>query len=555
MESMAVTLQEVAESRLPTTLKPFPREIPHSADWLRNQYPERRRIHTTLDAGTQRIALKALARVKGEREREGVFNASVVVVDHQSDEIKALIGSFDYWDPDHGGQIIAFDNPRSPGSTLKPFIYASSIDKGQVLPGFLVPDIPAVYGTYAPKNYDGRFTGLVSYQESLSLSLNLPFIWALRGIGVENFIGSMRTMGAEHLNPDPGHYGLSLAAGGVELTAIELAGFYATLARGGVYRPLAWTREDREEAVDLRIFSEGASYLTTQTLQLKDRPDFPARWEFSAAPRDIAWKTGTSFGHRDAWAVGYGRQYTAVVWMGNVDNSPSSNLVGSVSSGPILFDVLEGIEERGRQLVDDRVQPDDLVSVEVCAYSGRLVTDACPHSKQALASVSSVPTEPCPYHRRVEVELASGLAVTPGCRGDKITEFRSVLAWPASVRRWLKDQHRHLPQSPAFAPDCKQAAVKEAPQILSPVAGQITLLIPGMPTSDQEIPLEADVPDGSSELSWFLNGQYLGTIAADDRLWWTPELGDHEVLVVDSQGTSGRRRFSVRRREVVQARY
>ena len=271
------TLDEITSSSVPSQLRPFPREIPHAADWLLAQYPNQPRIPSTLDAGTQRLALEAVSRVRDERKRQGIYNTSVVVVDHQTDEVKALVGSFDYWDPNHGGQIVAFDNPRSPGSTLKPFIYAKSIDDGVALPEFLVPDIPMMYGTYAPRNYDGRFDGLVSYEDSLSRSLNLPFVWGLQKLGVENFLGLLGEMGARSLNNQPGHYGLSVAAGGIELTPLELASLYSTLARGGLYRPLRWSSEQTEKN-ELRVFSEGASYLTTRTLKLKDRPDFPARW-------------------------------------------------------------------------------------------------------------------------------------------------------------------------------------------------------------------------------------------------------------------------------------
>jgi penicillin-binding protein 1C len=142
----------------------------------------------------------------------------------------------------------------------------------------------------------------------------------------------------------------------------------------------------------------------------------------------------------------------------------------------------------------------------------------------------------------------------PGCRGNRDTELRSVLAWPASIRRWLKDQHRHLPQTPAYAPECQGTSVEQRPEILSPAPGQVTLLIPGIATIDQELPLEADVADGGSQLSWFMDGRFLGTVSADERLWWEPIVGEHELLVVDARGTSGRRVFSVQERHLSRAR-
>ncbi|MBT3219285.1 MAG: penicillin-binding protein 1C [Proteobacteria bacterium] len=535
-------LNALRKQAVPKVLRPFPRDVPHAAIWLRDANPQSQRLHTTLDRGVQRVAEKSLRKVRVERQRQGIHNTSAVVVDHTVGEVRALVGNFDFWDEDHGGQIVGFDQPRSPGSALKPFIYAMSIDRGHTLPEHLVLDVPANFHGYAPKNYDGEFLGLVRNQEALSKSLNLPFIFQLRRIGVDSFVHTLQVMGAQSLMDDPGYYGLSVAAGGIELTALEMAGFYAALANNGRYRPLL-VQPDGSTRGGLEIFSPGASYLTRRALAKKDRPDFPSRMLVSSAPRHISWKTGTSFGHRDAWAAGSGVRYTAVVWMGNFDNSASSLLVGSEASGEVLFNILEGVADTTMPILPPQ-PPTDLIEVEVCAYWGRVPTRACPRRQQVLARETHVPTEECPFHLEVEVDLASGLAVGPGCRGGE-TEMRQFVTWPASVRRWLRDQHRHLPEPPSYAAGCRSRPERRAPVIVNPSSGQVAALIPGIAASDQDIPLEVDAP-ADARLSWFVDGEFLGTTSADKRLWWTPMVGSHELLVIDERGQSAKRILEVK---------
>ncbi|MBF5044859.1 penicillin-binding protein 1C [Aggregicoccus sp. 17bor-14] len=538
-----VILAEVRATPLPPHLAPFPREAPHAAAWLRAAHPGVTRLQTTLDAGSQRLAERALQGAAADLHARGIHNGAAVVVEHRTGEVRALVGNFDFFDA-RGGQLPGFATPRSPGSTLKPLLYALAIDEGLANPEQLVPDVPAAYGTYAPRNFDGRFQGLVRLEEALSQSLNLPFVRLLQRLGVEPFLGVLRRAGVESLVPEPGHYGLSAAVGGLALTPLELAGLYAALAEDGRARPLrvlAGAPAGRTEA----LFSPGAAWLTRRALSLKDRPDFPARGRFTGLPPQVHWKTGTSFGHRDAWAAGSGPEHSVVVWLGNFDNAPSSHLVGADAAGPLLFELLEALGPRGRTAAPPA--PRDLVQVEVCAYSGYVPGPGCRERKGVLALASHVPTERCPYHREVEVDRASGLALTPACRVGRETEARVYLTWPASIRRWLAEQHRLLPEPPAWAAGCAPGAGRP-PEIVSPAAGQVALLLPGVPADAQELPLEAEVEGGTGELTWFVDGARVGSAPADERLWWRPSPGSHEVLVTDARGQSARRLLVVRER-------
>ena len=540
-------LAEVRATAVPTGLTPFPREAPHAAVWLRGQRPELARLRTTLDAGTQRLVERLMRDAAAGLRQRGIHNGTAVVVERERSEVVALVGNFDFFDTAHGGQIAGFATPRSPGSALKPLLYAMGIDLGLVGPEQLVADVPTAYGGYAPRNFDGRFQGLVRLEYALSQSLNMPFVRLLERVGVERFLGTLRETGVTSLAQEPGYYGLSAAVGGIELTPLELAGVYVALAGDGRVGPLRLLDDGSPVEAPVEVVSPGAAWLTRQALSLRDRPDFPERRRMTGMPARVHWKTGTSFGHRDAWAAGSGPRHTAVVWLGNFDHSPSVHLVGADAAGPVLFDVLEGVGPRGRAQAEEAGPPEDLARVEVCAYSGHLPTDACMERKEVHARRSAVPTARCPYHQKVEVDVATGLAVGPACRAGRRTEERVYVTWPATIRRWLEEQHRRLPEPPAAAPGCEPGGERQAPTIVSPAEGQVAMLIPGVPAEQQEVPLEAEASHERA-LTWFVDGALLGTARADERVWWKPSVGAHEILVTDDRGLVAKRTLVVRER-------
>ncbi|HEX3760436.1 MAG TPA: transglycosylase domain-containing protein, partial [Kofleriaceae bacterium] len=231
-------LAEAATTPPPDRLRRMPRQAAHAAVWLHHRHPHDGRVRSTLDAGIQALAEREALLRRSELHRKAIYGGAIVVVDHRSREVVALVGSLDFGDTQHGGQIAMFGRPRSPGSTLKPLLYALAIDRGIALPEFVVADVPTQYGTYRPRNFDGDWSGLVALHDALSRSLNLPFVDLLDRLGVESFVGELARMGVAPSRAAPGRYGLSMIVGGIELTPLELAGLYATLAEDGAYRPL-----------------------------------------------------------------------------------------------------------------------------------------------------------------------------------------------------------------------------------------------------------------------------------------------------------------------------
>lgn len=534
---------------VPQRLRAFPRGAAHMAFWLRQSQSvrpdDKGNIFTTIDPGAQKLAQQLSEREARVAADLGVHNHAVVVVDHSTSEIKALIGGLDFWNRRAGSQVVGFQIPRSPGSLLKPFLYAHALDRGMVIPDRLVPDIPKDFGGYAPRNYDGFFSGLIRIEDALARSLNIPFVNLLDTIGVEKFLGVLSQAGISRVMKQPGFYGLSVAAGGIELSALEVAGLYATLARNGYYHPLRWVKSSTEpDANGLPLYSEEAAWLTRKALRIRDRPDFPRRREFAKAPADVVWKTGTSFGHRDAWAAGSSGAYTAVVWYGNVDYAPSHALVGADMAAPLLFDLLENLASRTRAKEDP--PPRGIGAIEVCSFSGHLAGPACPHRRPVSALTKNVPKHVCPFHTHMEIEIESGLAVGPTCRAGKTTEVRRFMNWPAGVRRYLGSSNRHLPDVPQIHPSCRHLAAKEELKIISPAVGKTLILIPGLDPEKQEVPFEVDGGHTSEQISWFVNGEFVSTVRADEQVWWKPVLGTHEITVVSASGSSATRKLVVR---------
>lgn len=311
---------------LPAARAPFPRLAPHLADRLRAAHPNRLRIETTLDADLQarleRLAADAVAR-QGDR-----MQVAMIVADHRSGDILASVGSAGYDNDARQGFVDMTQALRSPGSTLKPLVYALAFDQGLAHPETLIEDRPTAFGRYAPQNFDRQFRGTVRVKEALQLSLNIPVVALTEALGPERLMQGMRRAGARAVLPGNGVAGLAVALGGVGVSLEHLAGVYAALARGGVGRPLSALPGDRAEGE--RLVSQVAAWQVGHVLAGLAPPG-------GAPPGKVAWKTGTSYGHRDAWALGWDGRHVAGVWMGRADGTPVPGAFGGDLAAPVLF--------------------------------------------------------------------------------------------------------------------------------------------------------------------------------------------------------------------------
>ncbi|MFW6162381.1 MAG: penicillin-binding protein 1C, partial [Planctomycetota bacterium] len=350
---------------------PFPFEAPHFARLVRRRYPGRGELHGTLDRRVQRLAEETVREAVAALRPEGVTNAAVVVIENRTAAVRAMVGSCDFHAEADDGQVNGAVAPRSPGSALKPFTYALAFQRGLATPDTVLADVPASYTGYEPENYDHAFRGPVPAAEALRDSLNVPAVRLLAQVGHRPLHRFLRRLGLATLTRPADHYGLALTLGSTEVTLLELTSAYATLARLGVHRPYRLL-ETEPVPEGRRVLDAGAAWLVADALCEAD----PLAGARSDDELRMAWKTGTSYGHRDAWTVAFTPAYTVGVWVGNFDGRPSGALVGIRAAAPVARTLMDRIAgEAGSPWFE---RPPSVATRPVCPVSGLPPEPHCP---------------------------------------------------------------------------------------------------------------------------------------------------------------------------------
>lgn len=545
------TAREAMRKPLPERAYPPPFLAPHAAEAalrkaraLGPAAVAQGRIQTTLEAGMQRRVQAALAARASWLRAQSLENAAAVVLDARSGEILAYAGSIDYLDLARHGPIDAVRILRSPGSALKPFLYALAMDDGLIAPESRLLDVPTDYAGYVARNFDGRHAGPVTAREALARSLNVPAVRLLADVGVPRFLDLLRAGGLSTLDKPPGHYGLPLALGACEVRLLDLTALYASLEQGGEWRAPRLV-QGGEQASATRLFSPEAAWLTHEILATVARPDLPEAWRLTRDAPAMSYKTGTSFGHRDAWAVGLSGGLAVGVWAGNLDGSPIRDLSGASVAAPILFDVLRAVAPAG-----DRPAPPEglrLARAMVCEESRQLPTELCERSVEITVISGRTRLVPDTMRRRAFVDARSGLAVSGECLAGREVKAVAYTAWPPELLAFWRSRGI-APENPAPAldPACGGAALGHAPRIVSPSPATPYLIRPSTPLEHQRIALTAQAESGVARLSWFMDGDLAAFGPPHAPLFVDLRPGRHRIAVVDDHGRMDAVTFEVR---------
>jgi penicillin-binding protein 1C len=528
-----------AAQPLPDRLQPVPWSAPHLARHLGAGSPGGR-VAATLDLALQRTAEAVVARRAVELRAAGLGNTAAVVIDLPTRAVRAWVGSARFLDAAYQGQVDGVLARRSPGSALKPFLYALALDDGLVVTDSWLLDVPRDYSGYVPENYDGRFHGQVSVREALQTSLNAPAVALLQRAGLARFHRLLRDGGLTSLDPSPGRHGLPLALGAGEVTLLELTNLYATLARGGLHRPVALTVEAVGAAPERPLFSPGAAQLVAEILGEIERPDLPGSWDLAAGVPAVAWKTGTSFGHRDAWAVGFSGRWAIGVWVGWFDGRAVEGISGTQHAGPLLFDLFRALPGGA-----GAAPPRELPQLEVCETSRQLPGPYCPLRRQVAYLPGRTRLPPCDYHRRVFVDEDSGELLAGRCREPHRRVARVLTAYPPELTGWWRSQGQAVEEPPLPAADCQGGGGAPPPRIVSPDAATPYRLRPEVPVEFQKVPLLARADTAAGRLFWYQDGRLLAQGAPGEPLLLTLEPGLHRLVVVDQAGRSDRVEYRV----------
>ncbi len=491
-------------------------------------------VVTTLDLRRQRLVERALRAHVDRRRAVGIDNAAALLVDRRSMEVLAAVGSADFFDARIEGQVDGTRAKRSPGSALKPFLYALALEQGLVHPLSVLKDAPARFRGYDPENFDGHFAGPLSATEALVRSRNVPAVEVATRLdpGLHAFLSRAGITG---LLPEA-HYGLALVLGGAEVTMDELAGLYALLANGGLLRPLR-TRLAAPAAPGQRLLSEEAAWVVLDMLEQNPRPEPTFTGRVTRDSNPIAWKTGTSHGYRDAWAVGVFGPYVLAVWVGRFDGQGNPAFVGLSAAAPLLFQIVDALRAEGRLEPASRPRPPGLVRVAVCAVSGKLPGPHCRHTATTWFLPGISPIDTCDVHREVHVDRAGRrtCAAVPGMRKE-VYEF-----WPSDLLRLFAEAGIPRRVPPPEAPGCRldeRAARGVPPRITSPQEG-VTYSLRAATVGEDPIPLTAVTDADARELFWFVDAELVGKSRRGEPLLWKARPGLFLVRAVDDQGRAG----------------
>jgi len=529
------TAEEVARAQaqaLPTRLSPLPLIAPHFCELAATRLGRGGTLRTLLDADLQRRAESLLRRRVSFLREQGLENAAAVVVDLAGGGVRAMVGAADYLDGAHHGFINAATVRRSPGSALKPFLYAYAFEEGRLSPESFLLDLPTDFAGYTARNYDGTYAGRVTVTEALRRSLNAPAVRLLAEVGVPEFLALLRRAGLSSLDRLPGSYGLPLVLGAGEVTLLELTAAYAALARGGTY--LAPRLSPAEDPQAARIFSPGACELLSGILAGVERPDLPQAWELTRDIPAVAWKTGTSYGHRDAWALGFSGRYAVGVWVGNLDGTPVAGISGAHHAGPLLFDLFRAVEPSGATLAH-HADP-DLALVEVCAESRELPGPDCTERIRVPILAGRAPLPRCRLHRRIFVDAASGERLAGDCLAEQPAVSRVVCVYPPELAAFWRSQGQDVPGLPAPSPLCAASGDGEPPAIVSPSPATPYRLRRDAPLDFQQLRLSARAAPDAGSLTWYEDGRLVAQGPSEARLFLIPRPGRHRLVVLDERG-------------------
>ena len=543
---------------LPGKPYPLPQIAPHLMNTLCRQNGYGKIHRTTVRYSLQESAVQAVAHHISQFEPSHVHNAAAIVIEVSTGEVMAYVGNASGTSPNQGQMVDVIPARRSSGSILKPFLYAAMIQDGQIMPHSLVPDIPIQFDGFAPRNYSLTFDGAVPASQALSRSLNVPSVIMLKDFGYARFHHRLKKLGFTHIDKPASHYGLSLILGGAEASLWDVAKAYAGMARtlnqfnrGEGYLSGTYSRQTALADVSRQFASNGKStlyppltasaiYTTLESLLKVNRPETEIGWEAYHSSGPVAWKTGTSFGNRDAWAAGVTPEYVVAVWVGNADGTGRPELTGVNAAAPLLFDLFS------RLPAHSWFAPPvpEMARATVCRESGMLALDHCPETDTLLVPTSCAASLPCSYHTLLHLNPEGTHQVTSDCMPPDMIRAESWFILPGVQEYYYMKNHPGYRLEPPYMEGC---ATHDA----SPVSwiypkSDSPIIIPRNLTGENErTVLKASHRDPQATLYWHLNEEYLGATRMIHEMEIVPEPGEYFVTIVDHNGNTISRKLKI----------
>ncbi len=557
LDSLSCALAK-AES-LPERPLPLPRFAPHLLDRAMREHG-RHRLRTTIDANVQNRLNAILARHQSVLRQNHIYNAAAIVIEVETGDVLAYIGNVAGAGASQGEQVDVISAPRSTGSILKPFLYAAMLQDGNIVPNSLIADIPTQIDGYRPENFHKKYDGAVSAKRAIVRSLNIPIVRMLQNYGLEKFHYRLQQLNFKTINQSPNHYGLTLALGGAEATLEQVSITYTSMARtlnhfadqSGRYNPKDFrginyvkNKTKVENTLNLQKeaphFNAASIYQTFEAMREVERPNSEGEWSAFSSRRKIAWKTGTSFGFRDAWAVGLDTRYVVGVWVGNADGEGRPGLVGVKAAAPILFDIFKELPQQ-----EAWFEPpyDELIRLPICKASGYRPLSICPVDT-IWANQNALNLGACTYHQEVHLDASQQWRVHSDCETPHKMQHRAWFVLPPVQEFYYKSKHPAYQVLPPLRPDCASEGQQQPMQLIYPKRfAKITLPI-DLDGERSSTVFQAAHRTPEMEVYWHLDSEYIGKTQHFHELPLQPDVGLHTLTLVDAEGNRLEQAFEI----------
>nr|WP_313790926.1 penicillin-binding protein 1C [Allomuricauda hymeniacidonis] len=541
---------------LPKKPLPLPNIAPHLTERIKKEHPGER-IRTSVDRFLQQQANRIAQRHFNRLKSNEIHNLAILVLDVKTREVLSYVGNSPSG-KQHGNYVDIITRNRSTGSTLKPFLFASLLHEGQLLPNTLVTDIPTVINGYNPKNFNKKHAGAVPASRALSRSLNVPAVRLLRSYGLQKFYNKLHKMNLNSLSKPVDYYGLSLILGGAESSLWDVTKTYASAAstvnhfvkNSSTYRTYEFAEPSYlanakidfgESQFETSILNAGAIYHTLNAMKEVNRPEGDENWEFFDSSKQIAWKTGTSFGFKDAWAVGVTPDYAIGVWAGNADGEGRPGLTGITAAAPILFDVLDALPKS-----DWFPEPyDDLVELETCADSGHRASIFCREIKKELQPINGTKSSPCPYHHQVFLDVTETYQVNSDCYPLEDMVAKNWFVLPPVMEYYYTSSNPSYKTPPTFLTNCSNLE-SHLMEFIFPKKNEEILIPKDLGTSSTQVIFKLAHQQSGSEVYWYLDDAYVGMTTSFHELILDVKPDDYQLTAVDGEGNRIQQRVSIR---------
>lgn len=528
--------------------KPYP--LPQIAPHLLQKISKKQKgefVKTTINKRLQEQTNNIVKNHYNQLKQNEIHNIAVLVLDVNTRKVLTYIGNSPT-DKAHQKDVDIIDKPRSTGSILKPFLYAAMLDAGDILPNTLVADVPSQFGSYNPENFNKEYDGAVPASRALSRSLNVPSVRMLQQFGLDRFHHYLKALELKDLRYNANHYGLSLILGGAESNLWDLCKSYAAFSStlnhfnetsseyfsNEFIEPSFLASENidfGEKSTEKTLFDAASIYLTYESLKKVNRPEGDENWEFFDDSKQIAWKTGTSFGFRDAWAIGTTKDYVVGVWVGNADGEGRPGLVGVQTAAPILFDVFDLLPNS-----EWFSKPfDEMQEVEICTKSGYRATENCEEKQLEYIQISGLKTKPCPYHVLVHLDKTETHQVNSSCEDINNITHKSWFVLPPLMEYYYKTKNPFYKSLPQFRSDCL-GDDNISMQFIYPKEASTIFLPKDFDGKTNELILKIAHSKPEATVFWYVDETFVGTTKDIHDMAITPSIGNHKITVVDGFG-------------------